>query len=227
MNEAFTKILMRLVHDVNNPLAVVLTNLRYLTDKIENEDLSEAAAESLVSARRTSRMLTDAADLGRLVDGSYVIERRPVILADLAASIHEAVVPVWHRRELKIDLPSLELETDPALLGRALINIADHSMARTPAGAHTLLRAREEGADLCLEVLDQASPFPPGYLPSFLSPELPEITNRDEGFRNDQGMGLYFSGQAARALGAHVAILSPGLAGKGLIFQLRFSRGSQ
>jgi signal transduction histidine kinase len=218
---------MRLVHDVNNPLAVVLTNLRYLADKIEDGDLSDAASESLVSAQRTSRMLTDAADLGRLAKNSYAIERRPIDLAELAPVVYEATVPVWHRRELKIELPALEIKTDPALLGRSLINIADHCLARTPAGGHTLLRARDEEDAVCIEFLDQALPFPPGHLASFLCQDLPEITGRGEGFRNDQGIGLYFAGQAARALGAQVAILSPGLAGTGLTFQLRFPRGAE
>ena len=214
----------RLAHDVKNPLAVILSNLRFLQMSIEDADDREAIEESLLSATRLDRMLDDAVDIQRLAAEAPLAAATPFALQELEQPLRERVELQAGRRTLELTLPQRKLRVDRALLQRVLINLLEHGFRNTPSGGTVTLRGEPGEAGLTLQVLDQGPGFSPGATPSFLDSELRVKQPPCEGHRSDQGLGLHFAGVAARAMGAQTDVRPRDDGARGLCFELVFAR---
>jgi len=220
LDDAIALLVARLAHDLKNPLAVILSNLRYLQLSIKAPDDIEAIQESLVSADRLDRVLDDVVDVNRLrkagVGAAAVVaitQLEPVLRDKLALQIG--------RRTFDARLPGIELRTDHGLLGRALLNILEQAFRNTPNTGTVHLRGAKEQDELVMEVVDGGAPFAPDCTPSFLVDHLTARGAPPRGFRSDQGLGLHFAGVASRALGARTEILDRD-DGTGVVFRLIF-----
>lgn len=205
LDDAIALVVGRLAHDLKNPLAVILSNLRYLRMSIKDLDDIEAIQESLVSADRIDRILDDVVDLNRL--------RRAAPGGTVSASIKE-LEPLLRdkleiqigRRTFDVQLAEVALRTDHGLLRRILLNLLEHAFRNTPSTGTVLLRAEVLDGELVMEVLDGGAPFAPDCSPSFLSDGLTTRAAQPSGCRSDQGLGPHFAGVAARALGARTDV---------------------
>lgn len=213
----------RLVHDLKNPLAVILSNLRFLKESISGLDEGEALVESLLSADRLDRMLDDAVDLGRMRRGTIVLASAPVLLRELEPALLEKLELLAGTRKLELDLDQPRpLLTDRTLLLRLMINVIEHALRQTPSRGTVRVQGASAPDGLTLRVVDGGAPFAPDSTPSFLDDELPVKRSSTQGCRSDQGLGLHFAGVAARALGARTE-LGPRPDGEhGVVFELVF-----
>jgi K+-sensing histidine kinase KdpD len=215
------RLVARFAHDVKNPLSVVNTNLQYLREEISAPALLEAVNDSLAALAHGLRIVDDLVDLGAIQSGTLRPCRGRFSLAALEGPLREEVSPLLGRRDLAIDLPDLQLETDEALLRRALGNLLEHGIKHTPAGRQIALRGSCHSDGLSLEMQDGGQAFAPDRPPSILL-DLPS-DKQQSGYRSDQGVALCFAGAVIRALGGTITVSAredqPGVA-----FRLLFSR---
>lgn len=213
----------RLVHDLRNPLAVVLSNLHFLEGAVQHQDDREALEESLVSAGRMNRMLDDVLDLARLRRDPGQPARTPVSLAEVVRVLGGKLRLLTGNRSLTFDVGEQQLLCDPGLLERALLNLLEHALRHTPSRGEVRLEATDDGEGVVLRVLDGGAPFASDSPPSFLAEQLPLKQEPPPGCRSDQGMGLHFAGLALRALGARIDLCQREDGERGAAFVAHFS----
>lgn len=190
----------RLAHDLRNPLAALLFNLRFLRETTSvGGETREAVNESLIAAERLERMIADAQDLCELQADRLRAASAPVRLSELEPDLRARLAFVGTPGALEVRLPDIEVRTDRGLLLRALTNLGEHALRQTPAGTPVIVDA-ERGRGVTLRVSDGGPPF--GERPSFLDEELSPKRVPAAGQRSDQGLGLHLAGRLARALGA-------------------------
>jgi K+-sensing histidine kinase KdpD len=209
LSRALALVVGRLAHDLKNPLAAVLSNLRYLASQHDEGDLRDAATESVVATERVVRILNDIVCLEDLRAQRYAMELQELDLAHLIVAAVDVVRPGWPGRSLRINCDArVPVATDEGLFRRGLINLLDHCLSRSAPASEVVIRCLVDGEERAqLFVLDQGPPFAPGRLVSFLADELPvEELPADGAYRSDCGLGLHVAGQAFRALGATIDV---------------------
>ncbi len=205
LHRLLASLLGRVAHDLKNPLSVIVANLRYL-EATGDQDQREAAQESSHAAERLTRMIDDLAQLERLRSGHPPPLIQNVWLPELIDRLRASLAPQIGSRKLAINSPDVTFATDPELLTRVLLNLLEHGLRQTPARGTIHLEIQSVGDELSLTVRDGGLPFDPKRTPSFLREELPERAETPDGYRSDQGLGLFVAGIAARALGAKLAM---------------------
>lgn len=216
-------VLGRLSHDLKNPLSVVTANLRFLESAVDDEDVREAATESIFAADRMARVLEDLTQLEGWRSGSKRASFGAMDLDSLEVPLRGAFEGQLGSRSLDIALPALPpVRSDPSLLVRALINVVEHGLRRTASRGKVRVEGSiESERHFELRVLDEGPPFDPTQTPSFLLTDLPGAATPGAGFRSDQGLGLLFAGIAVRALGG-TPVVETRSDGPGVLFRLRF-----
>jgi signal transduction histidine kinase len=221
LEQAVAQVVARLAHDLRNPLAVVLSNLRYLRMSTKDREDLEAIQESLFSADRLDRILNDMVDLQRL-RGGLSGASATFSVAELEQVLRDKLALQIGRRSLEVQLPDVQLRVDRALLRRVLLNILEHALRNTPTAGVVRLRGEVVQGALELRVIDGGAAFAADRPASFVTQELTSRAAPPDGCRSDQGLGLHFAGVAARALGARTD-LTPRTDGEaGVAFILTF-----
>ena len=212
----------RLAHDLKNPLAVVLTNLRYLLEESRDPALLEVLQESLFSAEKTARMIDDIVDLQRLRSERFQLTATRFFLPDIESMLRAAVELEAVHRVINIDLPEVQLHTDKTLLIRALVNLLVHGLRQSPPKETIYLRAEPLAQGLELQMMDAGAPFCPHMPPSIVAEELCPKEAPPHPWRSDQGIGLYFVGTVIRALGGTARVTEREDGKRGALFRLFF-----
>lgn len=212
----------RISHDLKNPLAVILANLRFIKTIVEDEDGQEATDESIVAADRMTRMLSDLAEMESLRKKERKVEEERFALRDLKAQIEQDMTIQLGSRKLILDIPDEMIKTDSALFLRMVSNIVEHSIRQTPARGTISLRVELKKDKWELQIQDEGPYFDPDQTPSFLMESTPGPRNAIPGYRSDQGLGLYFAGLSARALAGELSLEEQ--SEKGILFKVLFRR---
>ncbi len=220
LEHAVHKIMMRLAHDVRNPIAVILSNLRYLQDEISQADHLEAVEETLLAAERASNMIDDVVDL-QLLHGEARLDHPAFDLMELAPLLRRSMEPQRGTRTLVINLPEVRLKGNKTFVLRALTNILEHCIKQTPSrGVVSLQWERSNG--LTLQIIDQGLPFNPEAVPSILASTLAVSASPQGTWRSDQGLAIHFAGKALRSMGAEVKTTGRENGLPGVIFSITF-----
>lgn len=219
LNQLVDRVVGRLTHDLRNPLAVVVANLRFVADQLSEGELSEATEESVVAADLLAGMLENASSLEPLRSGKTKPNLGRTRLDTLRTEIDRLVGPMLGSRRLDWNLEPVEVETDGRLVQRILIALVDHCVRRSPPGARIGVSGHL-AEDLVLEVVDEGPPFAPGHRPSVLDDEIPVAPAASGAYRSDEGLGLHFVGVATRALGGSATVQARESGRTGVSFRL-------
>ena len=145
-----------MVHDVRNSLAVVTSNLEYLSTERDLGATAKAAIEdSLAAGRRMARQLESSLDLARLERGERPLRLAPVELGGLLHMLADRYLQTARRARLKISVsatPRLRASLDLDLILRVLSNIADNAVRYTRSGGEIRLSARSGRDDTHHEI---------------------------------------------------------------------------
>jgi two-component system sensor histidine kinase KdpD len=208
-----TALLRAVSHDLRTPLASIkasVSSLRQTDVHWSAEDEAELLANIEQNADRLDALVGNLLDMGRLQAGSLepflrataVDEVAPVALRGLDdADLLLIVVPD--------DLPLVR--ADPGLLERVLANLFSNALRHSPAGfsappKRPMLRAKEEGDRVVLDVVDHGSGVPAGLKERIFEP-FARLDERSPGV----GLGLAVAKGFAEAMGGTiVAVDTPG-----------------
>lgn len=168
--EAHRRFLLRLDHEVKNPLTALYGNLETLSDLVGDRD----PAGALVSARNQARRIEDLLHaLRRLAElEGRTIERQALdmeaLLADVAAAIAAECQRLDRSTDLTLDVagggaPTIVLG-DRDLLWVLFFNLLDNALKFSAPGDRIAFRSRTEGRWLVVEVANGGSRIPPEEL---------------------------------------------------------------
>jgi two-component system sensor histidine kinase KdpD len=203
-----TALLRAVSHDLRTPLASIkasVSSLRQTDVHWSAEDETELLANIEQNADRLDALVGNLLDMGRLQAGSLepflrataVDEVAPVALRGLDdADLLLIVVPD--------DLPLVR--ADPGLLERVLANLFSNALRHSPSDLRPMLRAKEEGDRVVLDVVDHGSGVPAGFKERIFEP-FARLDERSPGV----GLGLAVAKGFAEAMGGTiVAVDTPG-----------------
>jgi len=203
-----TALLRAVSHDLRTPLASIkasVSSLRQTDVHWSAEDEAELLANIEQNADRLDALVGNLLDMGRLQAGSLepflrataVDEVAPVALRGLDdADLLLIVVPD--------DLPLVR--ADPGLLERVLANLFSNALRHSPSDLRPMLRAKEEGDRVVLDVVDHGSGVPAGFKERIFEP-FARLDERSPGV----GLGLAVAKGFAEAMGGTiVAVDTPG-----------------
>jgi two-component system sensor histidine kinase KdpD len=203
-----TALLRAVSHDLRTPLASIkasVSSLRQTDVHWSADDEAELLANVEQNADRLDALVGNLLDMSRLQAGSLdpflraiaVDEVAPVALRGLDDAEHLNIV-------VPDDLPLVR--ADPGLLERVLANLFSNALRHSPPDMHPLLRAREEGSRVVLDVIDHG----PG-VPASLREEIFQPFARLDKHSPGVGLGLAVAKGFAEAMGGSiVAVDTPG-----------------
>ncbi len=194
-----------IVHDLKNPLAVIISNYDYILDGFEGSaDCLEALQDSQVAGRRMLRLLANLVDVARLENGTLEVSVSEIILARLLQSIVDQRRVSARSRNIRITLePSskITLTIDVDLITRAIENIFDNALRHTPSGGRIEIQLLEVGPDIEIRIGNSGRAIPVGDRTATFD-KYRQATS--EIGRMNLGLGLYFCRLAVEAQGGAI-----------------------
>ena len=191
-----------LAHDLNNGLAVSLSNLSYLIDSVKgDQDQTEAMAATLRSVRRMSGLVANFVDVARFEDAAV----KPIVartnVKQLLQSVMEVNAPsITKGVEFVVDCEQMfEARFDAGLIERVLHNLFGNASRYCNQGGRITLSARrwtDEGS-IELAVTNTGPQIPENIRGTLFGKYV-------QGKGGKRGMGLYFCRLVAEAHGGRI-----------------------
>jgi two-component system OmpR family sensor kinase len=219
------RFLRRLDHELKNPLTAIRAGLANLSESPSDEARREALVSVEAQTLRLSRLSSDLRKLAELE--VRLVEHSPV---DVTALLQEAFrmaqeQPGAAERHLNLSIPQApwplpNIQGDADLLLLAVHNLLDNALKFSRPGDTLELRAREDGAEIVIEVADTG----PG-IPEEEQPHVWEELYRGEAGRGVPGSGLGLALVRAIAERHNGRVNLRSRLGQGTVFSLRIPAG--
>jgi PAS domain S-box-containing protein len=211
-------------HEINNPLAFVLTNLNYALEALAGgeggsslSEVREALLEARQGADRVRDIVRDLRTFTRSDDG----ERCPVdVERVLESSIKMAWNEIRHRAELVRSFAQVpQVVAEEARLGQVFLNFILNAVQAIPEGdvkgnAVTVATGVGDDGRVVIEVRDTGTGIPESVRPHLFEPF---FTTKPVGVGT--GLGLYICHSIVASLGGSIEVESA--PGKGSCFRVR------
>lgn len=217
-NEEKGRALRRLVHDLRNPLSVIVGCAEVLRRSPEvDRTVVDGVGES------ASRI---AVLLDRALDGTEEtpdLELERLDLGTLIRSLIRAYTPRAQAKGMTLDARIGALEparTDGAVLGRIVDNLLVNAIKFGPAGQRIEVRLHQQGDRVVLEVADQGPGFAPDELERVFEEGFTGSASPTSGERST-GYGLAIVRSLARLLGGEATARNEG----GAVVRVTFALG--
>jgi signal transduction histidine kinase len=200
------------VHDLKNPLSVVLANLAYAIEELRqagdalDPDVCQSLVESQEAGRRLLRLLTNLADTARIEANRLETVAQPTPVGRILSQIATQRRVIASTREIRVDVrvpEEVEATIDVDLVTRAIENVVDNALRYTPSGGIIVLAAARDGDDFELVVGNDGPRIPDEARHAIF--EKYGQTGRRSG-RMNLGLGLYFCRLAAEAHGGELQL---------------------
>ncbi len=223
-----------IVHDIKNPLGVVMGALQGLRAHLEGEMAAEDAAALLGLAEERAgailKLAQELLDVSRLEDEAVALAPEPVDFRAFVARALTRHTPEASRRGLALSGPAdgepLVVAVDEAHMARVLDNLVGNALKYTQAGGRIAIgleafsgrRFGERGSRfLELSVSDTGPGIPPADLPRLFDRYF-RADARRRGLADGTGLGLHVVKRVVEAHGGWVRVESE--LGKGATFRV-------
>ena len=158
-----TALLAAVSHDLRTPLAsakAAVTSLRSPDVNWAAEDHDELLATADESLDRLNHLVDNLLDMSRLQAGALSLFPRPAGLEEIVSSALDNLDPA--ARGITVDIPESlpEINVDPAILERVIVNLTENALRYSPAGKPPLLTASVLGDRVELRVVDRGPGIP-------------------------------------------------------------------
>src|SRR5690348_539947 len=150
-------------HDLRTPLAsakAAVTSLRSPDVNWTAEDHDELLATADESLDRLAHLVDNLLDMSRLQAGALSLFPRPAGLEEIVSRALDNLDPAG--RDVRVDIPESlpEINVDPAILERVIVNLTENALRYSPAGKPPLLTASTLGDRVELRVRDRGPGIP-------------------------------------------------------------------
>ncbi len=218
-----------LVHDLKNPLAVVLANVDFARSRIAKLDpapprVPEALEEARAAGWRLHAMILDLLDVARLQTGTFPLSRKQTNLGQLLRDAVDAYRIAAERdgKKVALDAPeTLEAMIDGPVVRRVVDNLVENALRHSPRGSEVRVEAVLDGGAAQIDVVDAGPGVPPELRSRIFDPYVQAAERHVS--RSNRGLGLTLVQMAVRAHGGDVQVLDH--APRGAIFRVRLPLG--
>lgn len=190
-----------LAHDLNNGLAVALTNMTYLQDVVQlGADEASALSATIRALHRMSGLVANLVDIARFEDASVKPALVSVHVRDLVREVLGVHSGASDRKlQLVIDVPpDLDAKFDEALIERVLHNLVGNAVRYCSEGGTIRVAARRwDEAGVELDVQNDGPPIDPALREKLFA-------KYAKGKNGRRGFGLYFCRLACEAHGGTI-----------------------
>jgi signal transduction histidine kinase len=198
-----------LAHDLNNGLAVALSNLQYLRDVLVlDSDQADALQTTVRSLRRMSSLVANFVDIARFEDAAV----KPMVTTIQVHTVLSSVLEVSASslaRGVTIDIdcdPNLTARFDAALVERVLHNLVGNAARYCNQGGTISVTARRWNDEDSVEIsVTNSGP----QIAESIRPQL--FGKYVRGGGGKRGMGLYFCRLVAEAHGGRIDCEASGI----------------
>ncbi|WP_044236430.1 sensor histidine kinase [Chondromyces apiculatus] len=164
--EMRSSLLSAVSHDLRTPLAGITGAATALRD---DGNLGEGTRRELLEsvcdeAERLERLLANLLDMTRLEAGGLSLKRDWVPLEEVIGSALTRLEARLGERQVEISIPA-ELPlmwVDPVLFGQIFVNLFENAAKYTPPESPIVVKVREEGGVVSVEVMDRGPGLPRG-----------------------------------------------------------------
>ena len=158
-----TALLTAVSHDLRTPLAsakAAVTSLRSADIQWTAEDREELLATADESLDKLTRLVDNLLDMSRLQAGALSVFPRPAWLDEIVARALDHLGPASDH--VTVDIPDSvpEVQVDPAILERVIVNLTSNALRYSPPGKPPLLAASALGDRVELRVVDRGPGIP-------------------------------------------------------------------
>jgi signal transduction histidine kinase len=228
LNRLRQQYLRNVSHEFRTPLTVIKGYTEFLLEgPPEGESLEDVLRVMSESCDRLIEMVDTLIDVGRLEreDAQRLLQIEPLDLREVtAASVERLRLSAEKKNvDLHLDFPSaaLALEADLGLLHQVVRKLVDNAVKYSPAGARVVVRGRQEGDAVALEVEDRGAGIAAEHLPRIFD----KFYMVDGGISRrvgGTGVGLYLVREIVRLHHGTVTVRSD--PGQGSVFSVRLPR---
>jgi two-component system, OmpR family, sensor histidine kinase KdpD len=158
-----TALLAAVSHDLRTPLAsakAAVTSLRSRDVTWAAEDREELLATADESLDRLTHLVDNLLDMSRLQAGALSLFPRPVGLDEIVSQALDNLEPAARRITVDIPVSLPEINVDPAILERVVVNLTENALRYSPPGQPPLLSASSLGDRVELRVVDRGPGIP-------------------------------------------------------------------
>jgi two-component system, sensor histidine kinase and response regulator len=200
-----------LVHDLKNPLAVVLGNAEILMQARSSPAKAQVALqEILASAELMLGMVMDLLDAGRSADGRLVPRKTPFEVQGLLEEIRQraAARAAWNGQNVVVAPGAvLTLTADRELVRRVIDNLLDNCFKYAPSGGTITLDGVALGAsEVEIRVRDEGPGVPRELRERIFDKYFQLDRDVAERGRTSRGLGLVFCKTAVEAHGGGISV---------------------
>lgn len=208
-------------HELKTPLTSIQGFAQAILDGTADTPESRQQAAQVIynESGRMHRLALDLLDLARLDAGTADLQMSPLDLTVLLNAIAEKFSPLAARAGVTVAAQSEALPTltgDGDRLAQVLTNLVDNAIKFTPAGGQVTLAARQDGADILIEVRDTGRGISPDALQHVFDRFYQEDASRA---RHGAGLGLAIAKEIVAAHGGKISVRSQ--LGQGTVFSVR------
>jgi signal transduction histidine kinase len=193
------------MHDLRNPLCVIVANAALLAEGKGGSFTREAAEGITRAAARMGRLLTDLLDVVRIDAGTFHLGRRPHQVRALLSEMRQSYRPLFEGRgvTLSVDVPpaGVVASFDHDRIVQMLSNLLGNALKFTPRGGNVDLHVEHDSDQLVFVVRDNGASIPRNALPHLFE----RFWQRDPDTRRGLGLGLYLCRIIAEAHGGDLS----------------------
>jgi two-component system sensor histidine kinase KdpD len=158
-----TALLAAVSHDLRTPLAsakAAVTSLRSADVNWDAEDHDELLATADESLDQLTHLVDNLLDMSRLQAGALSLFPRPAGLEEIVSQALDNLDPA--ARGITVDIPESlpEINVDPAILERVIVNLTENAIRYSPPGTPPRLTASVLGDRVELRVVDRGPGIP-------------------------------------------------------------------
>jgi two-component system, NtrC family, sensor kinase len=213
-----------MAHEINNPLAGILTYAKLIRKWVDRDQLSSEPKKAEAS-QCLELIASESRRCGDLVKNLLVFSRTAPLnkqTTDLAEVVDRSVRLIRHQLDmagiqLQLSIPSElpRIQCDPAQIEQVLLALIMNAIDAMPRGGNLWISTRldSEGYDYCITVRDDGSGIPPDILAQIFEPFL---TTKETG--KGVGLGLAVSSSIIERHGGQIKVQSE--PGKGTAFTI-------
>ncbi len=196
-----------IVHDLKNPLAAIQAGMDLLCD---NPDSAPSLQHPLLRIRETAkgmnRMVHNILDLARAEQMGLEVRPQRLVLHEWIPNLLLEVEYRAQRLTQSIQWAcprGMEVDADPDLLRRLLLNLLDNALKYSPQGSQTLVEAGRAEGGVFFRVSDQGQGVPE-HLRDVLFDKYIRLEDEATATRSSSGLGLTFCRVVAEAHGGRI-----------------------
>lgn len=207
-------------HELRTPLTAIKGYVEGLMDGVvpANADTYQQIHRE---ADRLQRLVADLQELSRVQSGGFVLEKKPVLVAELFQALSKRMAKQFEDKAVRLeireagDLPMISGDEDR--IGQVLLNLASNALQYTPPGGRVMVAARQQGSFVEFEMADSGSGIPAEHLPHIFNRfyRVDKSRSRAEG---GSGIGLTIAKHLVESHGGRIWVESQG-AGRGSTFR--------